>query len=56
MVVNKEKFVENKELSFILEQLEVAFKKNDHFSVSVLITRLEKSGYKLEDCTADQVQ
>lgn len=52
MITNKDKFVENKDVSFILKQLETAIDKGDYFSTSVLITRLKNLGYKVEqDCT-----
>jgi hypothetical protein len=47
MITNKDKFVENKEISFILQQLETAIEKSDYFSTSVLITRLKRLGYKI---------
>ena len=47
MITNKEKFMENKEVSFILKQLETAIEKGDYFSTSVLVTRLKRLGYKL---------
>lgn len=49
MITNKEKFMENKEISFILSQLELAIEKGDYFSTSVLVTRLKRLGYKIEE-------
>jgi hypothetical protein len=44
--------VENKEISFILKQLETAIEKADYFSTSILVMRLKNLGYKVEqDCT-----
>jgi hypothetical protein len=55
MITNKDKFVENKEISFMLSQLEIALEKGDYFSTSVLITRLKSLGYRLEnDCIDDE--
>jgi hypothetical protein len=52
MITNKDKFVENKEISFILKQLETAIEKADYFSTSILVMRLKNLGYKVEqDCT-----
>ena len=48
MITNKEKYVGNKEVSFILKQLEKAIEKGDYFSTSVLVTRLKNLGYKLQ--------
>ena len=48
MITNKEKYVGNKEVSFILKQLETAIQKGDYFSTSVLVTRLKNLGYKLQ--------
>ena len=48
MITNKDKFVENKEVSFMLSQLEIAIEKGDYFSTSVLVTRLKSLGYTLE--------
>ena len=55
MITNKDKFVENKEISFMLSQLEIALEKGDYFSTSVIVTRLKSLGYKVEkDCTNDE--
>ena len=48
MITNKDKFMENKEISFMLSQLEIAIEKGDYFSASVLVTRLKSLGYTLE--------
>lgn len=56
MIINKEKFMENKEISFILKQLEVAIEKGDYFSTSVLVTRLNFLGYKVEEAKTDGVE
>lgn len=48
MITNKDKFMENKEISFMLSQLEIAIEKGDYFSTSVLVTRLKSLGYTLE--------
>jgi hypothetical protein len=37
----------NKEISFMLDQLQIAIEKGDYFSTSVLITRLKSLGYKV---------
>lgn len=39
----------NKEISFILDQLQIAIDKGDYFSTSVLITRLRSLGYRVEN-------
>lgn len=55
MITNKDKFVENKEISFMLSQLEIALEKGDYFSTSVLVTRLKSLGYRVEkDCIDDE--
>ena len=55
MITNKDKFVENKEISFILDQLQLALKNGDYFSTSVLVTRLQSLGYRLEkDCDYEE--
>lgn len=55
IITNKEKFMANKEISFMLDQLQIAIEKNDDFSVSVLVTRLKSFGYRLEkDCTEEE--
>ncbi len=53
MITNKDKFVENKEVSFMLSQLEIAIEKGDYFSTSVLVTRLKSLGYTLEKDSID---
>lgn len=53
MITNKDKFVENKEISFMLSQLEIAIEKGDYFSTSVLVTRLKNLGYTLEKDSID---
>jgi hypothetical protein len=52
MITNKESYKENKEISFILAQLEIAIEKGDYFSSSVLITRLRRLGYKIVEDNA----
>jgi hypothetical protein len=55
VITNKEKFMTNKEVSFMLDQLQIAVKKGDYFSTSVLITRLKNLGYKIEnDCDNEE--
>ncbi len=57
LITNKEKFMSNKEISFMLEQLQIALEKGDYFSTSVLITRLKGLGYKIVEenaCADDQ--
>jgi hypothetical protein len=56
MITNKDKFVENKEISFILKQLETAIEKGDYFSTAVLITRLRSFGLKMEENTSHEEQ
>lgn len=53
MITNKDKFMENKEVSFMLSQLEIAIEKGDYFSTSVLVTRLKSLGYTLEKDSID---
>lgn len=53
MITNKDKFMENKEISFMLSQLEIAIEKGDYFSTSVLVTRLKSLGYTLEKDSID---
>jgi hypothetical protein len=54
VITNKEKFMANKEISFMLDQLQIAIEKDDYFSTAVLITRLKNLGYKIEkDCTEE---
>ncbi len=47
IITNKDKFMANKEISFMLDQLQIAIEKGDYFSTSVLITRLKSLGYKV---------
>lgn len=47
MITNKEFYKENKEILFILNQLETAIERGDYFSTSVLITKLKILGYKI---------
>jgi hypothetical protein len=55
VITNKEKFMANKEISFMLDQLQIAIEKGDYFSTSVLITRLKSLGYRVEkDCDNDE--
>jgi hypothetical protein len=49
IITNKDKFMANKEISFILDQLQIAIDKGDYFSTSVLITRLKSLGYRVEN-------
>lgn len=49
IITNKDKFMANKEISFMLDQLQIAIDKGDYFSTSVLITRLKSLGYRVEN-------
>jgi len=47
MIKNKEKYIKNKEVLFMLNKLEDAHKNKDFFSASVLLTRLGNIGLKV---------
>jgi len=49
MITNKKDYQTNKELYYILTQLEKAISKQDAFSVSILITRLKLKGFIVEE-------
>lgn len=53
MIENKEKYRDNKEIYFMLQQLEIALKNKDDFSASILLKRLKNQNLVLRPIDTD---
>lgn len=53
MIENIEKYKDNKEIYFMLQQLEIALKTKDDFSASILLKRLENANLVLKPIDND---